>query len=286
MWLVCSSLEKTFGYTWLLQHLTIYADDFLLQWVFHTHQDYLRARREILVVIDTLTKHGMQVNTTKSALLMKVAGKQAHLVQKHIQKTSLGPMYTIHDKHASFTIPLKAKHEYLGAIISYGAFEKYTFLKRQTQAITIFDQLKPILRDHRHHHIQQRLKLYDMSVLVSLQYGLNVCGLTKATEQQYHALIIKHYRYIAKSPLHIAHESNEVLLARLQRKPPLNQFDKLHSKWQMSQEQLLHTLAPQDILHTHPTIPPLRPAPPQEPEPAAAAAAEPTPPSYICESCQ
>ena len=212
MWSICKQLATIKSPEWVPKHLTIYADDILAHWVFHTHAEYLQARKDIQQLFTVLEDHGMMVNTTKSAFLLKTSGKQAHLVQKHITKTSLGPMYHIQSKHRHIQLPLKNKHEYLGSIISYGAFEKYTYLKRQTQAKTLFEQLKPILRDSNHHSIAQRLKLYDSSVKTCLLYGILISGLTPSTSQQFHALLMQHYKYIAKSPRHITKETNHDLL--------------------------------------------------------------------------
>ena len=267
MWSICQSLANSLGQEWVNEHVTIYADDILLNWTLRSTQDYYRAREDIVLFIQTLQSHGMTVNTSKSAMLMKITGSQSNHVQKHIRKTHLGPTYIIHTKEHTYQFPLRSKQEYLGTILSYGAFEKHTYHKRATQAQSIFEQLKPILRDHRHHTLQQRLKLYDMSVLTSLQYGLSVTGFTTTTSQQYHALVTKHYRYIAKSPIHITHENNQTLFQRLQRHPPLVQFDHAHVMWQQKQEATLSRLDTTDILHQAPPIPPLVPTRQADPPP-------------------
>ena len=271
MWSICDHLSKSHGLEWVQQHVTIYADDILLQWKFHSHDDYLKARQDIVHFFTILQQHGMQVNMSKSAL---------------------GTTYHIHTKHHHLQFPLKSKHEYLGGIISYGAFVKYTYHKRQTQAKTLCDQLRQILRDNHHHSLPQRLSLYDSSVKTCLQYATLVCGLTPQTAQAYHALIMQHYRYIAKSPLHITHETNQQLLQRLNRDPPLEQFDHSHQKWQMNQATVKHTLYSQDILHQQPQIPHPRPTPPtqdmeasQQTNPPDAPPADAPHPQYTCETC-
>ena len=95
----------------------------------------------------------------------------------------------------------------------------------------LFHQLKPILLDHRHHTLPQRLHLYDVGVLSSLNYGIKVIGLSRKGSLQYHSLILGHWRAIARSPRHITRESNAALALRLQRQLPILAFASLHRTW-------------------------------------------------------
>ena len=57
--------------------LTLYADDHLGVWSFHTKQDILDMERDVLKFFLIRSEAGMRVNPSKSKLIMKVKGAEA-----------------------------------------------------------------------------------------------------------------------------------------------------------------------------------------------------------------
>ena len=75
-----------------------------------------------------------------------------------------------------------------------------------------FDRLRRILHNRRVLSTQQRLGLWQATVLPSLNYGLIAVGISKLSLERYHGIIMRHIRSIANKPLHITKIGNKELL--------------------------------------------------------------------------
>ena len=56
---------------------TVFADDHLGSWVFHTLEDLRRMDREVTALLTILTEAGMEISPSKSKLLLKIKGAAA-----------------------------------------------------------------------------------------------------------------------------------------------------------------------------------------------------------------
>ena len=250
VWQLSQELRNALGNEWADKQASFFADDFHVWWEFDDYGTFKNQLQQLGKFLHIISLSGLQINREKSAVLLRASGKRANsLLGRHVRSTGTGPQLKVPmpDKN-TLLFPMVSKHSYLGCIISYKQYEDFTLEKRCCQASTLFAQLRPILSDSKHHSLHDRLRLYNIGVLSSLQYGVLVSGLTRKGAQKYHSFVIKHLRHIARSPRHLTHETNEALVARLHQKLPLEEFVAAHQAWKesfMNRQVLLHR---EDIL--------------------------------------
>ena len=133
--------------------------------------------------------------------MLRLVGKALPSFQKSwISRSANGPMLRLPDM--AITVPLVAKTSYLGAIISYRAWEIDGIRRRLTAAQTCFRILRRWLLD-KNHPIQARIKLYRQCVLPTVLYGVFEMGMTHHGCNSIMGMINKHLRSIAHAPVHL-----------------------------------------------------------------------------------
>ena len=254
---LCQRLRAHFDSDWIRQCLTIFADDIHAHWTFHSPSEFRECIKKIGLLLDVIASIGLSVNFEKSAILLKTTGTtSAQTLSKHIVRQKRGPVLKLVGRDGKQVfVPVVASHDYLGCVISYDRFEDHTLNRRLTHANTLMHQLKPILADSRHHRVADRLKLFDVGVMTSLNYGTSIAGLTHKGAQQYHAFVLKCLRHIARSPRHITRESNSNLVARIGRKLPLEEFAVVSQRHSENLCNRKGHLPYTDVVHSIPSFP-------------------------------
>ena len=62
---------------WVRHTPTLFADDCWASWLIQSAGDFQRATRELQILLCTLEDYKMRINFAKTAILIKLAGKQA-----------------------------------------------------------------------------------------------------------------------------------------------------------------------------------------------------------------
>ena len=109
------ALSEKLGPTWLQQALVLFADDHWCHWLITSKADWDTAMGNLVVVLETLLDFQMQINYKKTAVLVRLEGKQAKTILHEHTRLKNGTRHLIllvRDQEQ--LIPIKAEHEYLG----------------------------------------------------------------------------------------------------------------------------------------------------------------------------
>ncbi|CAE7712740.1 pol [Symbiodinium necroappetens] len=177
--------------TWVRHTPTVFADDCWAHWLIRSLEDLQRAVREMQILLCTLEDYKMRINFTKTAILVKLVGKQAAQAMHNYTCYRQGVQHLIVVVNGSTQyIPIKLEHEYLGSKVSYtnGAESN---LEHRLQA----GQL-------RYHAIRRALT------------GLN----------KWETRALKHLRAILRKPSHLTHVSNDEIWMQARVRKPRDQL--------------------------------------------------------------
>ena len=119
------------GVGWTSRHCTMYADDMHFAWQAMSVEQLDGILREIRVVFDVLRTLGMQVNPTKSSLLLGLRGPLADKwMKQHVTRDKAGVRHLRYGPALCDRIPIVPSFVYLGVVISYRNFEDLTLRHR------------------------------------------------------------------------------------------------------------------------------------------------------------
>ena len=111
-------------------------------------------------------------------------------------------------------IPIVDRFVYLGVVVSYKQFESQTLQHRIQAASANRSRLNKILHS-RQLALKRRVSLYVSCVRSALLFGLPAVGLAENTLRKLETVDIRHLRSIARSPVHLTHETNASLRLRI-----------------------------------------------------------------------
>ena len=198
------------------QLLDYYADDTLFHAEFDTLQSFRLALAKAERLLEHLDKAGLDINDTKTQVLLRLCGKQAKQIRREVIEVRHGqPHLRLHALWTQRFLPVVDKARSLGTQLSYDAFEDHTVQRRITAARAAFGRLRRVLTSKSHLTVRKRSYLWSTCVGTCLCYGLDTCGLTLSGLQRIRVLVQKQLRAIARKPAHITHVSNQALLDEL-----------------------------------------------------------------------
>ena len=220
------------SWQWMVEHLTIYADDITIYQVFTDVaqiQDFLKC---VGAVLDVLEQCGMILNPDKSAAICRLTGPQVPLAHKK---------YMYRAKHAAFLrIPrrnntvtqIRLAHQlsYLGIILNYRKFEGTTMKFRLQANDRAQHQLHRWLHDKHVMSRASRTKLWRQCVLTCSLYGLLQVGLTSNGLKLFFGNCLRQLRKIYKEPVFITRQTHLDFLAAHGLDNPLIQLHSLGVK--------------------------------------------------------
>ena len=212
-------LEQRLGTDWCRQHQVGSADDNLFQWTFHSRDEVTQAIHEAGVIIDVFEGNGLLVSKDKTAVLLRLAGPQATALRRKITKRVEGHSHLV--LGPDLTLPIKTKHVYLGAVISFDRFEEYTADHRCQAGIATYHRLRKHLHSKRAWPLHKRIRLWKAYVLPAVFYALTASGLTHKGAARIRIELVRQLRAIAGRPRHITLESDAQFLDSIGVEPPL-----------------------------------------------------------------
>ena len=219
-------IADVFTLQWVKDHLTIYADDFHIFFVFDSEAGFQKALTDLRKFLDELMDFGLDLNMDKTVVLLNLKGKRsAKWRHKVIQKE--GSEHRL--KLAALTRPnpplllrLVSTHKYLGIMLSYKNCQDATWKLRRDAASGTFARLRKWWGST--FPLQERIKLWFQTVWPTLTYGLSDVGLSQRGVRYFHGFVMRHLRILARSPRGPECETNDSLLSRLKLQDP---FEKL-----------------------------------------------------------
>ena len=196
--------------------LTVFADDYHISWEIDSELQFHNCCVQIGRTLDELTTLGMQVSVEKTVVLLHLGGSAAKkAMQGRVFRGRKDTFLEARTKTGPVRIPVRKEHKYLGAIITYGRFERSTVDYRLQQAWQTFHRLHRLLTS-KALPTSTRVRLWQACVGSVLLYSLPSIGLDAQTAHKLRTQVTKQLRRVAKSPAHVTHESNQQLQSRLQ----------------------------------------------------------------------
>ena len=239
---------------WVVNCLTIFADDIHASWLIENENDLDQALKSVRILLNVLTSFGMEVNCLKTVCLLCLQGTQASKLRKrYCGKTKQGNILRIprlSDDDPSIALPLVHQHVYLGVVLSYTSYSYFTVKHRVACARKSFMSLRPWWAKNKL-TLSTRVALWKSCIWSSLSYGLSAVGLDRKSQRLLTTTVMHQLRWLAQSPLRQDCESNAALLQRLGLWNPvehLQQDTARHwiARWQLQSQK---HIAENDVLH-------------------------------------
>ena len=248
------SLVDKISLEWVINCLTVFADDIHTSWTFSDEFELEKALKSVRIILNSLGMIGMEVNHQKTVCLLCLYGSQAsRLRKKYCGKSKMGKYIRIPrlcEEDSDLILPLVDKHVYLGVVISYGSYIYQTVQHRIACARKCFMSLRPWWTKKKL-ALRVRVQLWQSCVWSSLTYGLSMIGLDQKSKHLLTTTVLKQLRWISQSPLGKDCESNASLLTRLHIENPVEQILRLSARhwltrWRMRADSRITS---DDVVH-------------------------------------
>ena len=173
LYMYLTDLSQYISWSWICEHLDVYADDIHVGALFYNRDDLSIIMRNFGIIMEVLQKKGMTINTSKSAVLLTMGGTSFRQLRKQlISGDSNGEKIKITGLTASFDVPLVKQTKYLGTIVSYANMEQATLQHRVTLSKLAFARLRKWLTARRGLSLRHRILMWKTCVIPVLTYGL------------------------------------------------------------------------------------------------------------------
>ena len=224
--LCCSMLDKKLGEGWCEKHAVIY-DSF----IFKDQAALDAAVRAVGILYETLAELGMEVSAPKSACIFTFRGTCKNMIRKqYVRKIKDQSVLKVPQGQSCLYIPIVTEKIYLGAVASYGSFEKMTVDHRASIARQRYFQLKPILNNRSYISRRDRLKMWLTCIWTTLSYALTESGITFQCQVQLQSMMMKHVRAIVVSPAHLDKVSYQDVMTSYNLQAPCHMLLRLITK--------------------------------------------------------
>ena len=211
---------------WLQRVVTLFADDWCGCWQIESRADFLQALRDLELILETLTIFKLTINYQKTALLLKLKGKEAAKLLKQHTYDKEGQTYLrlcVLGQERSLCI--RTSHVYLGTVVSYESRLDLNVAHRIASAQHKYQHIRKVLNGRSPLSTRHKLRLWSACIIPSLLYSLEVVSCTPQGAAKLLVLCTRHLRAILKQPAHLTHTSNEAIWAASQLSQPLQLVD-------------------------------------------------------------
>ena len=182
---VMLKLVEATSMEWLQQICMLFADDCWSSWLIRTTSDVTRAIADIAHIIAVLEDFHLSVNYQKTAILLRLEGKQAAKTLADCTVEKEGNTYLEVDIRGVIRlIPIKTQHEYLGTTVSYHHRQDANTTKRMQAGQLRYQDIRRILNGRHVLTIKQRTSLWRSCIYSSLIYSVPVVGLTPKSNKK------------------------------------------------------------------------------------------------------
>ena len=219
------TLEERLSETWVQHTPTMFADDCWAHWLIKSASDFQQALRELQILLCTLEDYKMRINFTKTAVLLKLVGKQAKQALYDHTCLKQGVLHLVVLVHGRTQhIPIRVEHEYLGSKVSYHRAADCNLDHRLQSGQLRYHCIQKALAGR--HAISQahRIRLWAACVQTSMMYSLNAVGVTAQGLQRWETRVLKHLRAILRQPAHLTHVTNDAIWQRANLRRPGEQL--------------------------------------------------------------
>ena len=196
-------LQKQRTPDWVLQVMTLFADDVWSNWLIRQEEDFLQAKKDIELILTELEAMRLQINYKKTAILLRLVGRDASRVLKQHTSQQAGQTHlhlTVSDRHC--TIPIKVQHEYLGTTVSYQNRIAGNTSKRRQAGQLRYQAIRRTLLGRHTLSTRHRLSLWTSCISSSLMYSIPFVGCHPRSLMSLDRTILRHLRAILRKPAH------------------------------------------------------------------------------------
>jgi len=181
------------------QRCTMFADDLHGCWLLHSERDFTAAIEELKLYIGVLERMGMEVNFSKSLIVLKLRGRAVAKACRHCVVWRGGTQHLrLRTGQCDIHIPIESTMPYLGSVLSYENFELRNFQHRASSAQLRFQELRRVLRSQSTFSRPHRLRVYCATVWPALWYSLSSVGVTAVVLRGMISLIAGHLRKVLR----------------------------------------------------------------------------------------
>ena len=194
-------LQQRRNLEWILRVLTLFADDCWGSWLIRSAADFDQAREDLELSLETLETLRMNINYQKTAILLKLVGRDASALKHAAVFKKAGVLHlkvSVHGRECG--IPIKAEHEYLGSIVSYHRRLDKNMQHRLKACQARYQGLRKTLNGSHHLSQEYRIRLWQACVCTSAFYSQHVVGLTCSTLSRLVTELTRHLRAILRLP--------------------------------------------------------------------------------------
>ena len=195
-----------------LEYLTIYADDIAVCLEVNEIADIPLVAKLLRLLFEHLSLHKLLVNFSKTVVLLQGLWKAHAQNHRPVHVVKQGERYLRVSEHCDLLVVQNMV--YLGFFLTLGSCSKSVSEWRGSKARASFMQFRSWWRSP-YLSVKQRVQLYRAVVVPTLMHGLGAVGLSSSEARRMDTLIIKHLRWIYRSPAHVTRESNADLLSRV-----------------------------------------------------------------------
>ena len=201
-----SMLQADRSADWIQRVLTLFADDVWGAWELSNAEDLDRAIADVTLILEALETLDMTINYGKTAILLKLVGKDARRLKHDRTIMKAGQLHlklTVHGREC--LIPIKDQHEYLGTVVTYRHRHQRNMQHRLKACTARYQGLRKLLNGSHHLTVRHRLRLWQACVCTSALYAQHIVGLTSQTLATLTTTLTKHIRAILRIPSHLTH---------------------------------------------------------------------------------
>ena len=245
-----SLLEAKTGLQWIQECLTIYADDIHVGCQFCSTHEFSIHLHNLGLVLDTLERLELQLSYQKSFILLKYAGTNPRPPMKGRIRRQGSEHFLLVPRQQGppSALPLRTKGSYLGAVISYSAFEYQSWVHRRQSAWLAFTRLRSWLR-HRQIATHQRLYLWKQCVFTVMTYSLLATDVTVAILHDFQTTTYRMIRIILGDHPYRTHSTHMQVFTQHQLDHPLDMLSALAMNMMQRLQRRASVLLPTDFLH-------------------------------------
>ena len=208
--------------------ITIFADDHIGAWTFHTVDDIIAMEQEVLRLFRVLSEAGLSVSPSKSKLVVQAQGAatERYLADRTVHHHGQ-PHWCFGEGENMVAVPIVKEFVYLGTIVTLSRHSDRTVAHRLEEARKREGQLRKSIRSRSVLRSSTRVAIWRACVVASALYGLLAQELTAANittlRQWYHRSL----RAVTGMLAHITHVTNADLRTKYGLMEPLAALLKL-----------------------------------------------------------
>ena len=238
------------GHQWVIDNITLFADDFHVGATFHSVQELWNILHNFGVLLDLLEEFGLHVNISKSHVILDMAGSNARKIQhQFVSRSAQGSFVQVPRQNGHSSFQLTASTTYLGVKIAYRQFEFLTVQHRVALGRAAFRRLRTWLTS-KSLRVAQRIQLWRSCVQPIMTYGIFSVGLTSKCVQHLQAAMFQMLRNIIGDHAYLTRRTHQEALDFHQCATPLQLLLQSALTLVKSASQRHPNLAPNDVLQS------------------------------------